>query len=716
MGQGWLGKGWLRSLVCFGAALGLVLGGSGMLPLLATSGPDSGAKSGAGALLAVPNRPAPVLAQFPPGDEELITPEAVPITPPRPLIPTDIQSHWAQDCITALAQTGLVTADSNGLFYPDEPILWGDYVAWLNQISPPAQSGSWANPLEAALGIATAPTVASHYPAQYFQRDRPLVRAEAIMALAAKLGGNYQIAANTIINASLEDGRQVPEYAREGVATGLGLGVVVNYPQGNRLNPTQRLTRGEAAALVCRAAPNPELRRWIDPAWVAEAQTPEVAIPDRELRGVWITNIDSQVLFSTAALEAAINRLADLNFNTIYPVVWNFGYTLYPSPTAQRELGVSQHLYGDTRAPGPASESDRDMVQEAVDFGHARGMAVVPWFEFGFMTPANYELYRRRPDWFTQTRVEPAPLPPNGVIPEVKSKLTVAVEPSKAGPTEFIPSLDTPKASDRPREKQRVDQWVAQVDEFLPQDAPVADPGIWMEGDVIPRRWMNPFHPQVQKFMLELINDLVANYDIDGFQFDDHLGLPVEFGYDPYTINLYRAEHNGQEPPIDPQNPEWMAWRANKISDFLSEVHKLVAARRPNAVVSISPNPYPFAYVHYLQDWPEWVNRGIVDELVVQLYRSDQNRFMWELNKPSIEAAERKIPVAIGILSGLRADPVKMSFITDQMAAVRDRAYAGMSFFFYESLWVSPPPETATQRTDQLQQAFATPAQRPGRS
>ena len=489
MGQGWLGKGWLRSLVCFGAALGLVLGGSGMLPLLATSGPDSGAKSGAGALLAVPNRPAPVLAQFPPGDEELITPEAVPITPPRPLIPTDIQSHWAQDCITALAQTGLVTADSNGLFYPDEPILWGDYVAWLNQISPPAQSGSWANPLEAALGIATAPTVASHYPAQYFQRDRPLVRAEAIMALAAKLGGNYQIAANTIINASLEDGRQVPEYAREGVATGLVLGVVVNYPQGNRLNPTQRLTRGEAAALVCRAAPNPELRRW-----------------------------------------------------------------------------------------------------------------------------------------------------------------------------------------------------------------------------------MNPFHPQVQKFMLELINDLVANYDIDGFQFDDHLGLPVEFGYDPYTINLYRAEHNGQEPPIDPQNPEWMAWRANKISDFLSEVHKLVAARRPNAVVSISPNPYPFAYVHYLQDWPEWVNRGIVDELVVQLYRSDQNRFMWELNKPSIEAAERKIPVAIGILSGLRADPVKMSFITDQMAAVRDRAYAGMSFFFYESLWVSPTPETATQRTDQLQQAFATPAQRPGRS
>jgi uncharacterized lipoprotein YddW (UPF0748 family) len=472
--------------------------------------------------------------------------------------------------------------------------------------------------------------------------------------------------------------------------------VVVNHPQANRLAPTQRLSRGEAAALVCRAAPSPDLRRTIDPAWVAQAQPPAVPSPDRELRGVWITNIDSQVLFSTEALRAAVDRLADLNFNTIFPVVWNYGHTLYPSATAQRELGVSQHLYSDLRAPGPASESDRDMLKEAVDFGHARGLAVVPWFEFGFMAPANYELYRRHPDWFTQKQ---------GVgLPQGR----------KPGHTPVLAALDRAKASDLAREKQRVQQYLAQVDEFLPDDSLGADPGIWMEGNVIPRRWMNPFHPQVQRFQLQLIDEIVSNYAVDGFQFDDHLGLPVEFGYDPFTINLYRAEHGGQAPPSDPQDPEWIAWRANKISDFLAEVHKLVKARRPNAVVSISPNPHPFAYVNYLQDWPTWVNRGIVDELVVQVYRSDQNRFMWEMNKPSMQAARRKIPVAVGILSGLRANPVKIDFIADQVAAVRDRAYAGMSFFFYESLWISPPPETATQRVDKLQATFATAASAPG--
>lgn len=701
MGRGWIGKGWRRSLLGFGAALILVVGGSGLLPLL----PRVAAM-------------APVGVAQGTGHKQGLSDEADPgPILPRPsipvVIPVDIQSHWAKDCITELTEQRLIAPNARGLFYPDDPILWGDYVTLLNLLSPVGPAQGWANPLERALGVQSAPTVAAHYPDAYFQRDRPLVRAEGIMALATKLGGSYQIAANTIINASLEDGRQVPPYAREGVAAALTQGVVVNYPQANRINPTQRLTRGEAVALLCRAAPNnPALSQTIDPAWVAQAQPLAVAPPARETRGVWLTNVDSQVLFSTEALQGAVTRLADLNFNTLYPVVWNYGHTLYPSATARRELGVSQHLYGDLRAPGPASESDRDMMREAIAMGHARGMAVVPWFEFGFMAPASYELYRRHPDWFTQKRAEPTPLlPRDSRRPGDVPKLAAGLDESKHS-AKLTTSLDAPKAGELAREKHRVDQWIAQ-DDFLPDPSAANDPGIWMEGNVIPRRWMNPFHPQVQKFQLELINELVSNYEVDGFQFDDHLGLPVDFGYDPFTINLYRAEHGGQAPPDDPQNAEWMAWRANKISDFLAEVHQLVKARRPSAVVSISPNPYPFAFTNYLQDWPTWVNRGIVDELVVQVYRSDQNRFMWEMNKPSIQAARRKIPVNIGILSGLRASPIKMDFIADQMAAVRDRAYSGMSFFFYESLWISPPPETAQQRVDKLQQAFATPATRP---
>ncbi len=610
-----------------------------------------------------------------PGSETL-PPEQPQAEPEGARIPIDISQHWAADCITALARRGLAVPNAEGYFYPNQDITWGDFVGALNRVFPPGQAGSWAGPLERDLGLTYFANVVSHYPPQFYQPQRSLLRAEAMMALAAKVNTGFEIKANALLNTSLVDGAQVPAYAREGVAAALAQGVMVNYPEGNQLNPTQRLTRGEAAALLCRAAPDSNLRRTIDPAWVATANlAAPVPVPQQELRGVWLTNIDSQVLFSTAALQSAVNRLADLNFNTLYPTVWNWGYTLYPSRTAERELGDNQHLYGDLSTPAlEAAQGERDMMQEVVDFGHARGLAVIPWFEFGFMAPANYELYRRHPDWFTQVRVEPQDL----------------TDGDNSGASAMPP---------------------AGFEDGL--DPTVGDPGIWLEGGVLPRRWMNPFHPQVQKFQLELINELVSNYDINGFQFDDHLGLPVEFGYDPYTIALYRQDHNGAEPPADPRNAEWMAWRAEKVTNFLGEVYQLVKARRPNAVVSISPNPYPFAYVNYLQDWPEWVNRGLVDELVIQIYRDDTDRFIWEMNKPSAQTALQKIPTSVGILSGLRANPVGMDIIDDQIAALRDRALAGMSFFFYESLWIPPATETLENRTATLQQAFTPPASRP---
>ncbi|MEB3288820.1 MAG: family 10 glycosylhydrolase [Leptolyngbya sp.] len=684
---------WLGRLGCFVMAWVMVMGLHSGLPLWAATQPPNGGMSSGSALA-----------------QALPTEDPNPLLPPPAVIPIDIRQHWAKDCLTALAQAQIITADASARFYPDDSILWGDYVAMLNRLIPPGQAGSWANPLEQALGLTTAPTVASHYPSQYYQPDRPLVRAEGIMALAAKLGSNYQIVANTWLNQGLVDGRQVPAYAREGVAAALAQAMIVNYPDANRIHPTQRLTRGEAAALICRADPNLSLRQWIDPAWVPMVTPPDtVPVPLAETRGVWLTNIDSQVLFSTEALTAGVNQLAELNFNTLYPAVWNWGYTLYPSRTAERELGVSQHLYADLRAPQRGAVAGaRDMMQEAVDLGHAKGMAVIPWFEFGFMTPEPYDLYRRHPDWFTHKRVDPPSEDAEADKSQAKPGATVGVSKIRA--------LTTTEEASR-QKMQALGRDLSPVKQDDPGNGlspeVLADPGIWLEGGRLPRRWLSPFHPQARRFLLQLIDELVSNYDVDGFQFDDHLGLPVEFGYDAYTVNLYKAEHNGQEPPINAQDPEWMAWRANKISDFLAEVYQMVKTRRPNAVISISPNPHPFAYANYLQDWPTWVNRGIVDELIVQIYRSDQNRFIWEINKPYLQSAMRKVPTNVGILSGLRAAPVAMDHIGDQIKAVRDRRLSGMSFFFYESLWMPAPTERREHRMAGLQRAFASTAPRP---
>ncbi|MEL6936573.1 MAG: family 10 glycosylhydrolase, partial [Cyanobacteria bacterium J06607_17] len=69
------------------------------------------------------------------------------------------------------------------------------------------------------------------------------------------------------------------------------------------------------------------------------AITPAIAMvqspPAQELRGVWVTTNDTDVLVDRSKLHSAIDQLAELNFNTLYPVAWNGGYTFFDSGTAR---------------------------------------------------------------------------------------------------------------------------------------------------------------------------------------------------------------------------------------------------------------------------------------------------------------------------------------------------------------------------------------------
>ena len=45
-----------------------------------------------------------------------------------------------------------------------------------------------------------------------------------------------------------------------------------------------------------------------------------------------------------------------------------------------------------------------------------------------------------------------------------------------------------------------------------------------------PFYWMNAIHPEVQEFMIDLMMEVVENYDIDGIQGDDRLpAMSVKF-------------------------------------------------------------------------------------------------------------------------------------------------------------------------------------------
>jgi uncharacterized lipoprotein YddW (UPF0748 family) len=357
---------------------------------------------------------------------------------------------------------------------------------------------------------------------------------------------------------------------------------------------------------------------------------PYPPLPRQEIRGVWLTNNDMTTLKERSKLSQAMAQLGQLNFNTVYPVVWNSGYVTYHSQVAQ-QAGIQPFFYKGTEG--------QDILADVAAQAHRQGLTVVPWFEFGFMAPASSELAMQHPEWLTQTR--------NG------------------------------------------------------EQTSVSD-----AGEV---SWLNPFHPEVQKFITDLVVEIVSQYDVDGIQFDDHMSLPHQFGYDPYTLALYTQETKKQA-PRNPEDAEWTRWRANKITEFMFKLRIAVKERKPRAIVSVSPNYADFAYKFHLQDWRTWINRGMVDELIVQVYGPDMNRFVNKITRPEMVEANQKISTAVGIMTGQRRKPVSMRQIQSQVQESHDRGL-GVVFFYYESLW-NDAPEPVRDRQLGFQYMFRSPARR----
>jgi uncharacterized lipoprotein YddW (UPF0748 family) len=365
-----------------------------------------------------------------------------------------------------------------------------------------------------------------------------------------------------------------------------------------------------------------------------------------EIRGVWLTNVASGVFFVPWGINRALHQLSALNFNTVYPVVWNRGYTFYHSDVAKNFTGY------DTEPLLKFMHGGQDVLAKLIKLAKPQKLSIIPWFEYGLMTPFDSELARRYPDWLTIGQA--------------------GINSIKETPPEEINNNFVSKLA-----------------------------------------WLNPLHPQVQQFIKALIVEVVSNYDVDGIQLDDHFGMPVQFGYDPLTIQIYQQEHNGKSPPKDSFNSDWMRWRADKITDFMAAIYQAVKAVKPKIKISLSPNSQAFAYKYYLQNWEDWIKKGLVDELILQVYRNDKKSFINELEQLSVEFARSQIPVGVGISTGTLRNPVEIAQIIEQVEAVRDRQFPGISFFYWESLWGYISPESPQQRRRAFLEMFDTKAARP---
>jgi uncharacterized lipoprotein YddW (UPF0748 family) len=113
--------------------------------------------------------------------------------------------------------------------------------------------------------------------------------------------------------------------------------------------------------------------------------------------GVWLTNVDSDALYSPEGIKNAVQTCAELGFNTIFVVTWNRSMTTYPSDIMRKLTGVAIDPRLTKNSPR------RDPLRELIAEAKPRGIRVIAWFEFGFSCSYDEKdggaIIRAKPHW-----------------------------------------------------------------------------------------------------------------------------------------------------------------------------------------------------------------------------------------------------------------------------------------------------------------------------
>lgn len=190
---------------------------------------------------------------------------------------TDVpEDFWASADIRELAQQGIISGSSSNEFRPNQPITRAELAAMLqaafNRNPTPGfvrsvqavfdpettaltggfsdiSANYWAAP---AIADAKAAGFFNGYADGEFRPDQPISRANALVAIARGLGLELGSATRDSLW-FYRDAAQIPEPAKDWIATATKAGIRLERSEPPLLQPQQNLTRAEAAVLIRQA-------------------------------------------------------------------------------------------------------------------------------------------------------------------------------------------------------------------------------------------------------------------------------------------------------------------------------------------------------------------------------------------------------------------------------------------------------------------------------
>lgn len=378
----------------------------------------------------------------------------------------------------------------------------------------------------------------------------------------------------------------------EGLLSGAQEPPAAPAPTGGELGQPTPPFEGSQHVEAPASAPGPEPTGGL-PEQLPEGTQPSAPeTPSRaEARGFWVPRWDIQ---TAASIDVAVTAARLLGMNLLLIQVAGEGEAYYRSDLLPRPLAVAQ---------------DFDPLAYAIEKGHAAGIEIHAWinvYASGTLAgrpPNPAHPLNQHPEWVTSDRFS-------------RTLWDPAARRSKAA--DALPGM----------------MW---------------DPGV----------------PAVRDFTVRVVRELLDRYDVDGIHLDYIRYPSVDYGYHPTSRTRFWAV-SGFDPLEFESDPagfrrkhgkalydrlhvQWREWRRDEVTTLVRELYDAVRAAKPWVRVSAAVfADESIALNDKLQDWPRWLELGLVDFVVPMAYATRSSTVSRWLSQVVQAAADRQVHAGIG--------------------------------------------------------------------
>jgi uncharacterized lipoprotein YddW (UPF0748 family) len=209
--------------------------------------------------------------------------------------------------------------------------------------------------------------------------------------------------------------------------------------------------------------------------------------------------------------------------------------------------------------------------------------------------------------------------------------------------------------------------------------------------------FLDPQSDEIQKYLLNVLGEIVDTYLISGLHLDYFRYPDVEYSFttqsrtnfrilhffDPLKLYYHPEEYASRygEAVYRQADKEYRQFLMDGLSQYLAEINKLVKEKNKSLELTVAVKPDPVeAKFRYFQDWQNWIKERQCDYVVLMNYRTEWNEFINVLNQLQNQPDRNKIIMGISTYNqGEEA-------VQKRLRAVQEAGFGGFALFSYNHL------------------------------